>query len=43
MADGGIQRSTFIVKHDGGIDFSINKKNFCAGTGQSFGFFMSGK
>ena len=27
MADGGIQRSTFIVKHDGGIDFSINRKN----------------
>ena len=26
MADGGIQRSAFIVKHDGGIDFSINQK-----------------
>ena len=26
MADGGIQRSTFIVKHDGIIDFSINRK-----------------
>ena len=26
MADGGIQRSTFIVKHDGSIDFSINQK-----------------
>ena len=26
MADGGIQRSTFIVKHDGNIDFSINQK-----------------
>ena len=26
MADGGIQRSIFIVKHDGSIDFSINQK-----------------
>ena len=26
MADGGIQRSTFIVEHDGSIDFSINQK-----------------
>ena len=26
MADGGIQRSTFIAKHDGSIDFSINEK-----------------
>ena len=26
MADGGIQKSTFIVKHDGSIDFSINEK-----------------
>ena len=26
MADAGIQRSTFIVKHDGSIDFSINWK-----------------
>ena len=26
MADGGIQRSTFIVKQDGSIDFSINRK-----------------
>ena len=26
MADGGIQRSTFIIKHDGSIDFSINQK-----------------
>ena len=26
MADSGIQRSTFIVKHDGSIDFSINEK-----------------
>ena len=26
MADGGIQMSAFIVKHDGGIDFSINQK-----------------
>ena len=26
MADGGIQRTTFIVKHDGSIDFSINQK-----------------
>ena len=28
MADGGIQRSTFIIKHDGSIDFSINQKIF---------------
>ena len=27
MADGGIQRSTFIVKHDGSIDFWINQKS----------------
>ena len=26
MADGGIQRTTLIVKHDGSIDFSINQK-----------------
>ena len=26
MADGGIQRSTFIIKHYGAIDFSINQK-----------------
>ena len=26
MADGGIQRSIFIVKHDNSIDFSINQK-----------------
>ena len=26
MADGGIQRSTFIVKHDGSIDFLIKQK-----------------
>ena len=26
MADGGIQRTIFIVKHDGSIDFSIYKK-----------------
>jgi len=26
MADGGIRWSTFIVKHDGSIDFSINQK-----------------
>ena len=26
MADRGIQRCTFIVKHDGGIDFLINQK-----------------
>ena len=26
MADGGIQRSIFIVKHDGSIDFLINQK-----------------
>ena len=26
MADGGIQRSMFIVEHDGSIDFSINQK-----------------
>ena len=26
MADGGIPRTTFIVKHDGTIDFSINQK-----------------
>ena len=26
MADGGIQRSIFIAKHDGSIDFSINQK-----------------
>ena len=26
MADGGIQRSTFTVKHDGSIDFSIYRK-----------------
>ena len=26
MADPGIQRSTFIVKHFGTIDFSINQK-----------------
>ena len=26
MADAGIQRSTFIVKHDSSIDFSINEK-----------------
>ena len=42
MADGGILRSTFIVKHDGNIDFLINEKNLGVGTGQSFGFFTSG-
>ena len=26
MADSGIQGSTFIVKHNGSIDFSINEK-----------------
>ena len=26
MADGGIERSIFIVKHDGSIDFLINRK-----------------
>ena len=26
MADGGIQRSAFIVKHDGSNDFSIDRK-----------------
>ena len=26
MADGGIPRTTFIVKHDGSIDFLINRK-----------------
>ena len=26
MADVGIQRSTFIVKHNGSIDFSITEK-----------------
>ena len=26
MADGGIQRSTFIVKHEGSIDFLINEQ-----------------
>ena len=26
MADGGTQRNTFIAKHDGSIDFSINQK-----------------
>ena len=26
MADGGIQRNTFLVKHDGSIDFLINEK-----------------
>ena len=26
MADGGIQRNSFIVKHDGSIDFFINRK-----------------
>ena len=26
MADDGIQRSIFTVKHDGSIDFSINQK-----------------
>ena len=26
MADGGTQMSTFTVKHDGSIDFSINEK-----------------
>ena len=42
MADGGIHRSIFNEENDGSIDFSINKKNFRAGTGQSFGFFTSG-
>ena len=26
MADGGIQRSIFLVKHDGSINFLINQK-----------------
>ena len=26
MADGGLQSSILIVKHDGSIDFSINQK-----------------
>ena len=26
MADGGMQRSIFLVKHDGNIDFLINQK-----------------
>ena len=41
MADGGIQRSIFIVKHDSNIDFSINQK-IAVQESVKFGFFTSG-